>query len=207
MAQQRESRDIAASTAPRTRARGRTSHPPAGMAGSRRSPNEHSPSRRTLDDVVLAIRFFSRGGFQVLLLPYFRKMDDLRDAIAAALREADLELSPAAEHALLNELCALAQPKLVDAQTVADHLGVSRAWVYANSARLGARVIGVGRVRPRKRYYLHEAARALDAMKHANPQDRPKADLDVRERLGRGRILTGSTPAGHPRLRYRRARK
>jgi len=52
--------------------------------------------------------------------------------------------------------------RLVDAQTVADALGVSRDTVYAHADRLGGRRIGDGK-RPRLRFELEQA---LEAWNH-----------------------------------------
>jgi hypothetical protein len=62
---------------------------------------------------------------------------------------------------------ATGPPQLVDAAGLARALGVSRAWVYRNAARLGARRLGDGS-RGRLRFDI-EAARAATACLAVEP--------------------------------------
>jgi hypothetical protein len=73
------------------------------------------------------------------------------------------------------------KPVLVDAQAVADALGVSRAYVYSNAVRLGGTSLGSGQ-RPRWRFDLDAAV----------------------ARYGSDRSQTPGSRAGAPRRRRRR---
>lgn len=84
--------------------------------------------------------------------------DDV-EAIAARVAEL-LERAPERTRAL----------RLATADEVAEALGVTRTWVYANQKRLQAVRLGTG-PRARLRFDLEKAARAFDA--EEEPEQRP----------------------------------
>ena len=98
------------------------------------------------------------------MIEYVRLHPD--DVEAIARRVAELQsggsILPAAE--------------LLDAAEVAQRFGVSRDWVYANKARLGAVPIGGGS-RPRLRFDAARIVAALDSPQRpvpAAPADQPR---------------------------------
>jgi hypothetical protein len=72
---------------------------------------------------------------------------------------------------------------LIEAEELAELLGVSRDWVYANKRRLGAIAIGEGE-RPRLRFDV-ERVRAVIAGGEAGGQPRPEAPARRRTRRAR----------------------
>ena len=79
------------------------------------------------------------------------------------------EIEAVAEH--LAELVASARPAigLIDAQDLADQLGVARDWVYANAERLGVVRLGSG-PRARLRFDVERAREALARAGRATSQ-------------------------------------
>ena len=126
-------------------------------------------------------------------------MTDVVQSLAGLVRRLAPDLDGQIATAIAEEAVATLHPRLVDAKTVADHFGVSRDWVYENADRLGARIIGAGTKRPRKRFYLHEAAARIDAMA-AEP--RPAGRNVRKPRPTRRQPRPGFTPSGNPRLAF-----
>lgn len=62
------------------------------------------------------------------------------------------------------------QTRLVDADELAEALGVERKWVYQHADELGVRRLGSGR-RPRLRFDLERAQRVLEAKSQRPPDD------------------------------------
>jgi hypothetical protein len=84
---------------------------------------------------------------------------DREDVEAVALRVVEL----------LEERRVSPAPGLVDAQMVADRLGVTRDYVYAHAAELGGRRIGSGS-RPRWRFDLDAAAACFVGRSSSEPE-------------------------------------
>ena len=66
------------------------------------------------------------------------------------------------------------QARLVSAAALAAELGVSRQWVYQHRDELGAAALGTG-PKPRLRFNVDTARRALDAADGATTTTQPKA--------------------------------
>jgi hypothetical protein len=82
----------------------------------------------------------------------------------------------------------------VDASVVADHLGVTRGFVYEHAAELGGRRLGGGS-RPRLRFRLEDVEAALPCLggrrsgEQATPTAKPKQRRRGTTRLGTGVAL------------------
>ena len=110
------------------------------------------------------------------------------------------DIEAVAEH--IAQLVASAPPTvgLVDAQDLAEQLGVARDWVYANAERLGVVRLGTG-PRARMRFDVEQAREALTAY----------AEDDQSRRNGppgrrRGRPRRDASPAGVPLIQGRSSR-
>ncbi len=101
-------------------------------------PNRPQPSRTLV--AAVTSKPSADGSLTVALTLTPDQLDALADAVAARLQPAPVAT-------------------LVDAQTVADALGVSRDTIYAHADRLGGRRIGDGK-RPRLRFDLDQALAA-----------------------------------------------
>ena len=110
------------------------------------------------------------------------------------------DIKAVAEH--IAQLVESAPPKvgLVDAQALAEQLGVARDWVYANAERLGVVRLGTG-PRARMRFDVEQARGALtaDAEDDQSRRDRPPG-----RRRGRSRREAAS--AGVPLIQGRSSR-
>jgi hypothetical protein len=84
--------------------------------------------------------------------------------------------------------------RLVDAQTVARALGVSRDCVYAHAAELGGQRIGDG-PRGRLRFDLDRALEAWTSRPHSEESQEPETPAVPRRSAQRSRKRMGSGPA------------
>jgi hypothetical protein len=100
------------------------------------------------------------------------------------------------EHAQLPTGSRQPAPPLVDAQTLAEVLGISRSTVYDRASELGAVEVGGGS-KPRLRFDVETARAALNrrSVRHAGERSQapePPADLAVRRRRRRTGSATGA---------------
>ena len=110
------------------------------------------------------------------------------------------EIAAVAERIAQLAVSALPNVGLIDAQELADELGVARDWVYANAQRLGGVRLGDG-PRARLRFDVELARRALAS----GPEDtQPPSNGAPRRKRGRPR--REAVPTGVPLIQGRSSR-